>query len=73
MDLNRVQLTGRIGGAPRLREVGERRVASLRLANDRRWRSADGVVHKETDWYTLTARGTLAGVCETLLQTGDRV
>ncbi|NTU79262.1 MAG: single-stranded DNA-binding protein [Chloroflexales bacterium] len=73
MDLNRVQLTGRLGGAPRLRDVGERRVASLRLANDRRWRSSDGATHKETDWYNLTAWGSLAGICETLLHTGDRV
>lgn len=74
MDLNKVQLTGRLGGEPELKTVaGGARIARLRLANSRRARDEQGAAGEQTDWYTLTAWNGLAEICARICQTGDLV
>ncbi len=73
MDLNRVQLTGRLDGEPQLWSIGDHPVAALRLACVRHWRAADGQVRRETDWYRLTAWEALAEWCGRCLHAGDRI
>jgi single stranded DNA-binding protein len=72
-DLNRVQLTGWLGSEPLLYDVGDRPVATLALACERRWRAADGRLQRETTWINLTAWEELAAHCGRLLHQGDRV
>lgn len=72
-DLNRVQLTGCLGGEPLLYDVGDHPVAALALACERRWRASSGAIKVETTWFNLTAWEELAERCGRLLHRGDRV
>lgn len=72
-DLNRVQLTGRLGGEPRLVSVADHPVALLALGCQRRSIGAQGAQELETTWLTLTAWEELAEQCGRLLHAGDRI
>lgn len=72
-DLNRVHLTGRLGGEPRLVSVADHPVALLALGCQRRGVGAQGAQELETTWLTLTAWEELAEQCGRLLHAGDRI
>lgn len=72
--LNRVQLIGRLGKDPEVRFTPNgKKVCKFSLAVDRRWKSADGQVQKETDWMLIEAWGKLAETCENYAQKGQLV
>lgn len=72
-DLNRVQLTGVLGGEPLLSDVGDHPIARLGLASARRWQTPAGRIQLETIWFNLTAWEELAAYCGRALHGGDRV
>ena len=73
-DLNKVQLTGRLGADPEMRFVGQGTpVTTFRVASGRVWSGADGEKHEETEWFRIVAWNKLAEICHTWLGKGDRV
>src|SRR5262245_37353984 len=73
-DLNKVQLTGRLGADPELRyTVHGSAVATFRVASNRSWRSAAGEEHEDTEWFRVVAWNRLAEVCKTYLSKASRV
>lgn len=73
-ELNKVQLTGRLGADPELRQTAQgHTVALFRVASNRTWRSSDGVFHEDTEWFRIVAWNRLAELCEKWLRKGSRV
>jgi single-strand DNA-binding protein len=70
-----VTLQGWLGGAVTLREAGEVRVATFRVAcTPRRYqRKSDTWVDGDTQWYTVNAWRALADNCAQSLRRGDPV
>ncbi len=59
--LNRVQLIGRLGRDPEIRFTPTgKKVATFSLAVDRRWKSSDGALKQDTDWFNVEAWGVWA-------------
>lgn len=73
-DLNKVQLTGRIGADPTLRYTtqGSARI-TFRVASNRTWRNAAGVSHENTEWFRVVAWDQLAEQCQGQLGRGDHI
>jgi single-strand DNA-binding protein len=70
-DLNKVQLTGRLGANPTLRRTAQGSVIStFRIASNRSWRSSAGVAHEETEWFHVVAWDQLADLCQQSLVKG---
>ena len=73
-DLNKVQITGRLGAAPELRYTSHgSALASFRVASNRSWRSSRGESHSETEWFRVIAWDQLATDCCQQLQKGSFV
>lgn len=73
-ELNKVQMTGRLGADPEFKQTAPgHTVAQFRVASNRTWRSADGQVHEETEWFRVVAWNRLAEVCQKWLAKGTRV
>ena len=73
-ELNKVQMTGRLGADPELRQTAQgHTVALFRVASNRSWRSSDGVVHEDTEWFRVVAWNRLAELCRKWLSKGSRV
>jgi len=73
-DLNKVQLTGRLGADPEMRFTPQgHAVTTFRVASNRSWRSADGEPHEETEWFRVVAWNKLAEICNQFLSKGARV
>jgi single-strand DNA-binding protein len=73
-DLNKVQVTGRLGADPELRQTPQgHTVITFRVASNRSWRSADGEPHEETEWFRVVAWNRLAEICQQYLLKGSRV
>ncbi|MFV9503225.1 MAG: single-stranded DNA-binding protein [Oscillochloridaceae bacterium umkhey_bin13] len=63
-DLNKVQLTGRLGADPSLRTTTQgSALATFRVASNRTWRNAAGISHEETEWFRVVAWDQLAERC----------
>lgn len=81
MDLNRIQLTGRLDREPLLYDVGDHHVAALHLVcvseagaqRLRHWRTSSGAGERAHEYYRLTAWEDLADECGRLLHAGDRI
>lgn len=73
-ELNKVQVTGRLGADPELRctEQGHT-VATFRIASNRSWRTAEGETHEDTEWFRIVAWNKLAAICHHWLAKGSRV
>ncbi len=72
--LNRVQLIGRLGRDPERRFTPSGKpYAVFSLAVDRRWRTAEGEVRQDTDWFTVEAYGRLGEICAQYLSKGRLV
>jgi hypothetical protein len=71
MDLNRIQLTGRLDREPLLYDVGDHHVAALHLVSERRWQTPSGASERSHEYYRLTAWEDLADECGRLLHAGD--
>lgn len=58
---NKVQLLGRLGNEPELKEVGNgQRLLRLSLATNERFRAADGDWKEDTQWHPVVAWGKQA-------------
>lgn len=72
--LNKVMLIGNLGKDPEMRYTPSGRpVTTFTLATSRSWKSADGEIHSETEWFNIVAWSTLAEVCKQYLQKGMQV
>jgi len=73
-DLNKVQLTGRLGAAPTLRYTAHgSAIVTFRVASNRVWRSASGAAHEDTEWFRVVAWDQLAERCQRLLSKGSHI
>jgi single-strand DNA-binding protein len=73
-ELNKVQLTGRLGADPEMRFTPQgHAVTTFRVASNRSWRSADGESHEDTEWFRIVAWNKLAEICNQYLVKGARV
>lgn len=73
-DLNKVQLTGRLGANPEFRHTLQgSAVATFRVASNRAWKSSRGEDHEDTEWFRIVAWDRLAEVCQEYLRKGTRV
>ena len=73
MDLNRVQLTGRLAIEPLLYDVGDHPVAALHLACEGRRYVEAGRFELTHNFYRRTAWEELANECGRCLHAGDRI
>ena len=73
-ELNKVQLTGRLGADPEMRFTPQgHAVTTFRVASNRSWRSSDGEAHEDTEWFRIVAWNKLAEICNQFLAKGARV
>ena len=73
-DLNKVQLTGRLGADPEMRYTAQgHAVTTFRAASNRSWRTAEGEAHEDTEWFRVVAWNKLAEICNQWLSKGSRV
>lgn len=73
-DLNKVQLTGRLGADPILRYTAQgSAMITFRVASNRAWRSSAGVSHEDTEWFRVVAWDQLAERCGGQLGRGDHI
>jgi single-strand DNA-binding protein len=73
-DLNKVMLTGYLGADPEMRYTPQgSAVTQFRVASSRRWKSADGVDHDDTEWFRVVAWDKLGEICNQYLTKGTRV
>lgn len=73
-DLNKVQLTGRLGADPEMRFTPQgHAVTTFRVASNRSWRTAEGETHEDTEWFRVVAWNKLAEICNQWLSKGSRV
>src|SRR5262245_54034493 len=73
-DLNKVMLTGYLGADPEMRYTPQgAAVTTFRVASGRTWKSADGVQHDDTEWFSVVAWDKLAEICNQYLTKGTRV
>ena len=70
--INRVELLGRVGSDPELRQTQNgKAVVQLRLATDRRSRDESG--ESQTDWHTVVCWDKQAEAVAQYVQKGERV
>jgi single-strand DNA-binding protein len=73
-DLNKVQMTGRLGADPEARYTPQgSAVTTFRVASNRTWTSADGEKHEDTEWFRVVAWNKLGEICAKYLTKGSRV
>jgi single-strand DNA-binding protein len=73
-DLNKVQMTGRLGADPEMRYTPQgHAVTTFRAASNRSWRTAEGEAHEDTEWFRVVAWNKLAEICHQWLAKGSRV
>ena len=73
-DLNKVQLTGRLGADPILRYTAQgSAMITFRVASNRVWRNSSGVSHEDTEWFRVVAWDQLAERCGGQLARGDHI
>ena len=73
-DLNKVQMTGRLGADPEMRYTPQgHAVTTFRVASNRTWRTSEGEAHEDTEWFRIVAWNKLAEICNKWLSKGARV
>ena len=73
-NFNRVQIIGRLGKDPENRTTRNGTAYTVfSLAVDRRWKSREGELRKETDWFNVEAWGKLGEICQSYLSKGRLV
>jgi single-strand DNA-binding protein len=73
-DLNKVQLTGRLGQDPDVNytQTGSARV-TFTVASNRTWKDSDGQSREEVQWTPIVAWDKLGEICAEYLRKGSRV
>ena len=73
-DLNKVQLTGRLGADPALRYTAQgSAIVTFKVASNRSWRTAAGTSHEDTEWFRVVAWDQLAEQCQQQLARGAHI
>ena len=73
-DLNKVQLTGRLGKDPETKYTAQgNAVTQFTVASNRRWRTADGQDQSDTEWFNVVAWNKLGEICAQYLHKGSKV
>ena len=72
--LNRVQLIGRLGRDPELKNTsGGKTVCLFSMAVNRRWKNRDGDSQQITDWFNIEAWERLGEICGEYLKKGSLI
>ena len=53
--INRIELRGNVGTAPRIMEVGENKVIRFSIATNEVFKDRSGVIREETTWHNIVA------------------
>jgi len=73
-NFNRVQIIGRLGKDPENRTTRNGTAYTVfPVAVDRKWKSREGELRKETDWFSVEAWGKLGEICQSYLTKGRLV
>ncbi len=73
-DLNKVQLTGRLGQDPEIRITPQgTTLTTFTIATGRRYTDSQGNQREDTEWTPITARDKLGEICGEYLRKGARV
>jgi single-strand DNA-binding protein len=73
-NFNRVQIIGRLGKDPENRTTRNGTTYTVfSVAVDHRWKSREGELRKETDWFNVEAWGKLGEICLSYLSKGRLV
>jgi single-strand DNA-binding protein len=71
---NHVQLIGRLGAEPQVKEMDNgNKLAKFRIAVTETYKTKSGEKVSDTQWHTIVAWGNLAGLAERLLHKGSQV
>ena len=70
---NKVQLIGRLGMDPEMKEFGQSKMARFSIATSDIYKDADGKRVEETTWHTVVAWGKLAEIIGSHLKKGAEV
>jgi len=70
---NSVQLIGRLGKDPEVKEFGDKKRAAFSIATTDVYKNNKGVKTEDTQWHNLVIWGKLAGVAEKYLKKGAEV
>ena len=74
MTMNSISVIGNVGNEPEMRYTPSGApVTSFRVATNRRWTSADGEKHEETEWFRVNAWNRLAETCNQFVVKGMKV
>jgi single-strand DNA-binding protein len=72
--LNRIQLIGRLGRDPELKNTPNgKKVCSFSMAVNRRWKDREGTTQEVTDWFNIEAWERLAEICGEFLKKGSLI
>lgn len=72
--LNKVMVIGYLGRDPEMRFTPSgKSVANFSIACSRSWKTANGEIHTETEWFNVVAWEKLAEIAKEYLQKGSRV
>ncbi|MEJ2447553.1 MAG: single-stranded DNA-binding protein [Anaerolineales bacterium] len=72
--LNRIQLIGRLGRDPELKNTPNgKKVCSFSMAVNRRWKDREGASQEVTDWFNIEAWERLAEICGEYLKKGSLI
>jgi len=70
---NSVQLIGRLGKDPEVKEFGEKKKATFSIATTDSYKNAKGEKVEDTQWHNIVIWGSLAGIAEKYLKKGQEV
>ena len=72
--MNKIIVIGNLGGDPEMRYTPNGQgVTSFRIASNRRYTTAAGEQREETEWFTVSAWGRQAELCNQYLTKGRQV
>jgi single-strand DNA-binding protein len=72
--LNRVQLIGRLGRDPELKNIPSgKKVCVFSMAVNRRWKDKEGEPQQATDWFNIEAWERLGQICFDYLKKGNLI
>ena len=70
---NSVQLIGRLGKDPEVKEFGEKKKATFSIATSDSYKNQKGEKIEDTQWHNVVIWGKLAGIAEKYLKKGAEV
>jgi single-strand DNA-binding protein len=74
MTMNKMMVIGNLGRDPEMRYTPNgQSVTSFTVATNRRYTTADGESREETEWFSISAWGRLAELCNQYLTKGQKV